>query len=255
WTKARHWDLVMGDETQLKMARANLGKLLGSATFEDPLAFSKGLTTNRLPYSNRCEWIDYVATLCAARINAPLDDGITPQDICQVVQDKIDQMKPAILICDGGEFGQWAQAGLHAPKRIINGISGIIGGGVGYAIGAKTADPASYIFALIGDGSMGFHLSEFETAVRERLPFVAVVGNDNRWNAEYLIQAHSFGVDRLMGCDLSTARYDLAVKALGGFGAYVTQVDQLANALTQAVQSQLPACINVAMIGQPAPSF
>lgn len=255
WPKVGQWDVVIGDESQLKEARANLGPRLGSATFDDPHAFAKGLTATGKPYPTRSEWINHVATLCAVRINASSDDGISPQDICQVVQDQIDRMEKATLICDGGEFGQWAQAGLQAPKRIINGISGVIGGGVGYAIGAKMADPASYVFALMGDGTIGFHLSEFETAVREGLPFVAVIGNDNRWNAEYLIQARSFGADRLIGCDLSAARYDLVVKALGGFGAYVTQVDQLAAALTQAVQSQLPACINVAMIGQPAPSF
>jgi acetolactate synthase-1/2/3 large subunit len=50
-------------------------------------------------------------------------------------------------------------------------------------------------------------------------------------------------------------RYDLTVTALGGFGAFVTSKDELDAALSQAIASKLPACINVAMIGLPAPTF
>jgi len=35
-------------------------------------------------------------------------------------------------------------------------------------------------------------ISEFETAVRCRLPFVAVVGNDGCWNAERQIPLKSY---------------------------------------------------------------
>ena len=41
----------------------------------------------------------------------------------------------------------------------------------------------------MGDGTFGFHMAEFETAVRRNLPFVAIVGNDACWNAESQIAA------------------------------------------------------------------
>ena len=135
-------------------------------------------------------------------------------------------------------------------------MSGAIGGGICYAIAAKIARPESTVVLLMGDGTAGFHLSEFDTAVREQAAVVAVVGNDLRWNAEHVIQQRTYGEDRLLGCSLSaTARYDAAVAALGGFGALVERLDELAPALEAAIDSQQPACINVQMEGHPAPVF
>ena len=54
----------------------------------------------------------------------------------------------------------------------------------------------------MGDGTFGFHCAEIDTAVRYGLPFLAVVGNDARWNAEYQIQLRDYGRDRLIGCEL-----------------------------------------------------
>ena len=207
------------------------------------------------PPLDRSEWIGEVERATCARVAAPVSDRISPVDICVAVQAVLIQAKAPILVCDGGEFGQWAQSELSAPRRVINGVSGMIGGGIGYAIGSKAADPSATVIAMMGDGTIGFHLAEFETAARANLPFVAVVGNDQRWNAEHLIQTRTFGEDRRIGCDLSDARYDLAVAALGGFGAHVTQVDQLPDALTEALESGRPACINVEMEGFGAPSF
>jgi len=83
---------------------------------------------------------------------------------------------------------------------------------------------------------------------------VVVIGNDKRWNAEHLIQMRDYGPDRVFGCDLSDARYDLAAQALGAHGEYVTQLSELAPALRRAIDSKKPACVNVMIQGMPAPS-
>ena len=123
-----------------------------------------------------------------------------------------------MLVCDGGEFGQWAQACCSAPVRIINGMSGAIGAGLCYALAAKIARRGDGA-GPDGDGTAGFHLMELDTAVREQAPVIAVIGNDLRWNAEHLIQLRSYGPQRLIGCELSpTARYDEVASARrGGF--------------------------------------
>jgi acetolactate synthase I/II/III large subunit len=132
--------------------------------------------------------------------------------------------------------------------------SGAIGGGLCYALAAKKAKPSATVFALMGDGTVGFHLAEFETAARANTPFIAVIGNDECWNAEHQIQLREYGEDRLIGCQLSGARYDEAVRALGGHGEYVTELSQLEPALERAIRSGKVACINVAIEGLPAPS-
>src|SRR5699024_11758532 len=123
-----------------------------------------------------------------------------------------------------------------------------------HAVAARMARPDATVFALMGDGTIGFHLSEFETAAREGAAFVAVVGNDRRWNAEHQIQLHKYGAERLIGCELSDARYDLAVAALGGHGEHVTDAAELDAALARAVASGKPACVDVAIEGLPAPA-
>ena len=125
-----------------------------------------------------------------------------------------------VLICDGGEFAQWGQSMLPVRRRMINGVAGSIGGSLSFANAARLAEPKAPVFAVLGDGTIGFHLSEFETAVRRKLPFVAVLGNDALWNAESQIQLREYGRERMHGCDLTPARYDLAVAALGGHGEY-----------------------------------
>ena len=94
---------------------------------------------------------------------------------------------------------------------------------------------------MMGDGTIGFHISEFETAVRRALPFVAILGNDARWNAESEIQRRDYGANRMHGCELLPARYDQVVEALGGHGEYVEQASELPGAIERALASGKPS--------------
>jgi len=107
----------------------------------------------------------------------------------------------------------------------------------------------------MGDGTVGFHISEFDTAVRYGLPLLAVIGNDARWNAEYQIQMRDYGPDRLIGCELQATDYDSVARAFGGHGKRITQATQMNSALEQARSSGLPALLNVMIEGLPAPQI
>ncbi len=176
-----------------------------------------------------------------------------PVEACRPLQPLLDRHPEAILICDGGEFGQWAQACLNAPHRLINGVAGSIGSALPFALAARIARPEAPVVALMGDGTFGFHMAEIDTAVRCALPFVAVVGNDARWNAEYQIQLRRYGADRLIGCELRPLRYDQVTQALGGHGEHVNKAGDLPAALDRAHASRLPACIDVAIESVAAP--
>ena len=89
--------------------------------------------------------------------------------------------------------------------------------------------------------------------MRYNLPFVLIVGNDARWNAEYQIQLKSYGAKRLIGCELLPTRYDLVAQAFGGYGELVTSAEQLLPAVERAIASGKPACVNVMIEGVPAP--
>ncbi len=164
-----------------------------------------------------------------------------------------------VVISDGGEIGQWMLAMLRAPQggdRVSNGVAGAIGSSIPFAIAASAARPGRRVIACMGDGTFGFHMAEFETAVRHRLPFVAVVGNDGNWNAEHQIQVRDYGANRTHGCMmLPGTRYDLVVAALGGHGEFVERSEDLGPALARALASGRPACVNVVIQGLPAPSL
>jgi acetolactate synthase-1/2/3 large subunit len=159
-----------------------------------------------------------------------------------------------IVVIDGGEFGQWAQACIDAPQRLINGPAGSIGSALPFALAAKLAHPQATVAALLGDGTFGFHMAEFDTAVRNKLALVAIVGNDACWNAEHQIQRNTYGAERAIGCELLPTRYDEVVRALGGHGEHVQTSLELPAALARAFASGKPACVNVMLERVAAPN-
>lgn len=181
---------------------------------------------------------------------------IHPIDVCNGIQETVGKNKDAVLVCDGGEFGQWVQAGVKFHSRIVNGPAGAIGAAIPFAIAASLVCGKEVpVIAAMGDGTFGFHMAEFDTACRYDAPFIAVVGNDACWNAEYQIQLRSFGQSRAQGCELRDVRYDGVADSLGGLGERVSSVQELRPALERAVKARRPSCINVSIDRLPAPSF
>lgn len=252
------WMVIDPDATELDRARHNLGSRLAAAHQANAGAAAGRLVdVAKRPASSRDNWRADVSAAIAHRSFEMGGDAsatrISPAFLCQAVQKQIDAADDSVLVADGGEFGQWAQACLASPSRVINGPAGAIGGGLCYSIAASLARPGATVFSLMGDGTSGFHFSEFETAVRNKAPFVAVIGNDACWNAEHQIQLRDYGPDRLIGCELDSTRYDLAAEGLGCHGEHVTDPAELDAALDRAVKSGLPACVNVEIEGQSSP--
>src|SRR6185503_3274063 len=106
-------------------------------------------------------------------ITSAASGPVHPLEVGRAVQHFLDRSRDAVLVADGGEFGQWAQACIDAPTRLINGPAGSIGSAIPFAIAARIARPDATVVAMLGDGTFGFHMAEFDTAVRGRLPFVA----------------------------------------------------------------------------------
>lgn len=176
-----------------------------------------------------------------------------PVQLLRPLQALLDSHPEAVLVADGGEIGQWAQACLHAPHRLINGVGGSIGAGLPFALGARFAQREAPILAIMGDGTFGFHVAEMDTAVTHKLPFVAVVGNDAKWNAEYQIQVREFGADRARGCEMRSLRYDQISMAFGAHGEHVTRSEDILPAIQRGRDSGLPTCINAVIEGLAAP--
>ena len=178
-----------------------------------------------------------------------------PVQALRPLQLLLDSHADSVLISDGGEIGQWAQACLTAPNRVINGVAGSIGAALPFALAARIAKREAPVIAVMGDGTFGFHPAEIDTAVRYKLPFIVVVGNDARWNAEYQIQLREYGRDRAIGCELLPTRYDLVTTAFGGYGTLITNPEDVLPVARRAHQSELPSCLNIMIEGVAAPNI
>lgn len=207
-------------------------------------------------------WREEVAAALAYRPDAwaqihSAEGAVHALDIGRALQATVARHPDAIYISDGGEASQWSQACMteQAALRMTNGPGGAIGGGVAFAIAARLAHPARPVLMSIGDGSFGYHVMEYETALRCNAPFVAVVANDGAWNAEYQIQLRNYGRERAIGCEMQRTRYDLMVAAMGGHGELVMRAEELPGAIDRALASGKPACINVMAQRAGAPSF
>jgi len=253
---------VDAEAAERERARRAVGARLTASMRADAGAAAEALTRAALRRAPlRTAWRSDVRSAIAHRppewdSAASRERGrLHPVQACRPLQALLAAHPDAVLVSDGGEFGQWAQACVAAPHRVVNGMAGSIGAALPFALAARLAKPGAPVIAFLGDGTFGFHPAEIDTAVRYDLPFLAVVGNDARWNAEYQIQVRDYGADRATGCELLPARYDEVAKGFGGHGELVTDARELLPAARRALQSGRPACLNVMIEGLPAPDI
>lgn len=262
--KDAHFMQVDAEVSELMRTKTALGqRLLTScqADLEPALKALIGVAKEVYGKISDPSWLTWVQEAIAyrpsswanAQSNSP--NHAHPGRAMLALQTILDSHPDSVLVADGGEIGQWAQACLHAPNRIINGVAGSIGAALPFATAAAFAKPGVPVLAVMGDGTFGFHSAEIDTAVRYHLPFIGIVGNDACWNAEYQIQVREYGKERAKGCELLPSRYDQVAIAFGGTGAMVTHADEVLPA-AQRLQSQgLPAILNILIEGLPAPNL
>jgi acetolactate synthase-1/2/3 large subunit len=247
------------DASAVERVRREKGDRLVFSVLADARLASEALVAHAVAPHQNGAWLREVIAATAYRppawetLTSSQAGKVHPAELCRALQSVFAERTDAILVCDGGEIGQWPQAMLTPGRRLINGPAGSIGSSIPMAIAARAAAPDAPVIAVLGDGTFGFHMAEFDTAVRCDLPFVAVVGNDATWNAEHQIQLREYGQNRTHGCELLPSRYDLVAQALGGHGELVTSAADLPAAVARALGSGKPACINVMIERVPAP--
>jgi acetolactate synthase-1/2/3 large subunit len=254
------WIVIDSDAALIeRAAKAMRERLLVSAVANALVAIEAVTERSAVARVKPSAWREHVSDVLVYEppqwksVRAKSLDRVHPVEMCRAIGNFIERHPGATFVSDGGEIGQWAQALVKTDRRMINGVAGTIGVSLPFAIAAQLARPHHPVVAVMGDGTFGFHMAEFDTAVRYDLPVIVVVGNDARWNAEYQIQLRQYGAERAKNCDLLPSRYDRVVEALGGFGALVSTAADLPDALDRAYLSGKPACINVMIESVAAP--
>ena len=164
----------------------------GEVELDGDMARSLRLLADSLRGLKRREdWLEKVGAAVAAA--AAKDDELAhaegamihPARLVHEVSLCLDE--DAVVIGDGGDFVSFVGRMLQSrrPGRFLDpGPFGCLGTGAGYAMAARLAHPDRQVVLFSGDGAFGFSAMDFETLVREKLPVVAVIGNNGIWATE-----------------------------------------------------------------------
>jgi thiamine pyrophosphate-dependent acetolactate synthase large subunit-like protein len=118
-----------------------------------------------------------------------------------------------------------------------------LGYGLGLAMGAKLAFPDKLCINVWGDAAIGFTGTDFETAVRERLPILSILLNNSAMAME--LDVMPIATEKYRSTDISGHYADFA-RALGGYGERVTRVEDIVPAILRGIeqtQAGVPALL------------
>lgn len=156
-----------------------------------------------------------------------------------------------MLVVDGGNIGQWFHQTLGRTRYpghwLTCGASGVVGFGIPGAMAARAGFPGRSVVLLSGDGSATFTIADLERAVRQSLPFVMIVADDERWGLVESGQAPRYGEP--LNCLLGPIDFPEVARSLGGLGARVETPDQLQQALAQGLRERIPTLIHAPICG------
>ena len=151
-----------------------------------------------------------------------------------------------VYVTSHGNVDFWADARIRVPGHrhyLRAGQAGALGTEIPYGIGAKFAEPDRPVVIFVGDGGVGYHALELDTAERHGRPVVVVVLDDQKWSAIALPQQRSYGEDYEM--DLPARDWPGLARALGGFGATARTLEEIGQAVQDALASNQPAIVQV----------
>jgi acetolactate synthase I/II/III large subunit len=156
-----------------------------------------------------------------------------------------------VLLIDGGSIGQWAHQLLCRDRYpgdwLTCGRSGVVGWGIGGAMGARLAFPRRRVILLSGDGAFTFNVADLESAVRQNLPFVAIVADDQAWGITRLGQIRQFGVP--IASSLGPISFDRLALSLGAYGVRVSTPGAIVHEIRQAIDRPTVTVIHVPITG------
>lgn len=133
---------------------------------------------------------------------------------------------------------------MQLPRhRLDCGTWGVMGVGLGYAIGAAitTGEP---VVTIHGDSAFGFDGMETETICRFKLPVTIMVLNNGGIYRGDFPNLGKDGDPSPLTLD-GAAHYEKIIEAFGGKGYYATTPAEVEQFLTEAIASRKPCFINV----------
>ncbi len=268
WGKAPYWRKP-GEQKMIQVdidedclgcnKPADLAVLADVRVFLEALAIELEGRKSSIRAAERDEFLSQVREEKAAQrkeLDAALEEDIDPMNPAHVghICSKV-FTDDAIRVFDGGNAAVWGNfySEVRVPNtQLATHKFGMLGAGVAQALGAAAAFPERQVYCIIGDGAMGFHPQEVETAVRNSLKPIYLVLCDRQWGMVKMSQQFAlsqtkpgFGPEDIVNADFHEIRFDELARSMGAHGARVSRAGELGPAIEEAVASGRCAVIHV----------
>ena len=155
--------------------------------------------------------------------------------------------KDGLLVVDAGNGGKHVRSYFKSYEpgtfMCIDDWASV-GGSFPIALGAKLARPDRPVLCASGDMGAMCNIGELETAVREKIPVVYVVFNDQGLGNERAFQNEHYG-GRFYAVDYQNPDFGALARVFGAHGEQVQHPGELEGAIQRAFDSGKPAVIDV----------
>ena len=248
----RKWVYVEQDPTAIGVNRSFDVALVGDLRGVVPQLVEELRDTPRAPSAN----LDSLVTADAAelaQLAADAPSGRAPIHSARYVVEAtkaFNELEDGIMVRDGGAtvIFQWTYSQSKPRDVIWNQNFGHLGTGLPYAVGASIAEGRKRpVMLLTSDSAFLFHIAELETAAREGLPLVCVVGVDHQWGLEVGVYKRTFEQPSPQpGVHWSKdVRMDKIAEGFGCHGEYVEKEDEIGPAIARAYASGKVGVVHV----------
>ena len=185
-------------------------------------------------------WAERLEARIAADAVAPT---LTPFTVLAELRRYASEMS---LVADTGYMAAWT--GVVFPIERYDSFFRAVGS-LGWALpatlGVQMARKEKAV-CVIGDGGLGYHLADIETAVRYKLPVLVLVLNNSALAFEYHEQKYRWNGNVVAEAnDFTEVDYAAAARALGADGHRIETREQLQKALAAGMASDRPCVLDI----------
>ncbi|KLE17337.1 biosynthetic-type acetolactate synthase large subunit [Clostridium sp. C8] len=192
------------------------------------------------------EWLEKMRELKGLDVKETSITGeLTPEFLFRKLSELDDGS--FVITTEVGQHQMWAAQYFNYKKPrsfISSGGLGTMGFGLGASIGAQIALKNKQVFNIAGDGSFGMNCNELVTAVKNNLPVIVIILNNNslgmvrQWqNFFYEARYSSTTLNR-------STDFVKLIEAFGGRGFRVYEKEELEPILNEALEFKGPVVID-----------
>ena len=156
----------------------------------------------------------------------------------------------AIIVTEVGQHQMWAAQyyKFAKPRTLLtSGGLGTMGYGLGAAIGAQIANPEKQVINIAGDGCFRMNMNEIATAVRQQLPLIQIVINNevlgmvHQWQGLFYEKRYS---NTILNDGVDFVKL---AEAMGATGMRAATQEEFAEELAKALEMKTPVLIDCAI--------